>query len=682
MKKKKIINVVLKKIKIWGIIAAAVILITLLLGLGTEKSQTMDKLTYNVQLDENGNMHVTEVWDIYINQTNTIFKNFERSNKYGEIKNVKVKDLETGKFLKKIDKEMYHVTTGCYYALYTKSEKFEIAWGTGMEYKRGKKKYEISYTVTNVVNKYKDCEEMYWQFLSDENSMPVRNIVGTIKMPKKVIEKNNLKAWGHGPLNGKIEVVSNDTIKFSVKNLNRNKMLEIRTVNTEEMFDVDNSKIKKYRKLDSIIEEETIWADEANGKTGKFYLVIGIVYLVIIAINIIKAIKFYKFSKRKDDGIIHTNLKYFREIPREESSTPPEAAYMYFFNKDMIDMREQQSNIIAATILNLALKKYISLDVKEEKVYVEIVKDSEGLNDDEKAVYNILKGTAKQENGKFQIEKINSYAKKNYTKYSEFVNKVINEARENIYKLKLVDKAEKRLYQKAKNASDLYNLLKWAIQFILIVFIVGLLPICRRTYMNSLGVGYKENFVTIFAILLPFIITLALKWKFSSKTQTKIAVLTQEGAEEQEKWKGLANYIRDFSMINERDIPSLAIWEKYLVFATAFGLADKAIEQMKAKYPEVFVEEYWKDEILQEHQIIRFASYNMIYNINGVSPIHTISTSTSRAYSTSLTEIARHSSSSGSGGGGGFSGGGRRPAEVEAGMGRKINNTNKIQDSF
>ena len=150
------------------------------------------------------------------------------------------------------------------------------------------------------------------------------------------------------------------------------------------------------------------------------------------------------------------------------------------------------------------------------------------------------------------------------------------------------------------------------------------------------------------------------------KTQSKIAVLTQEGTEEREEWKALGRYIEEFSMIDEKEVPSLVIWEKYLVYATAFGIADKAIEQMKAKYPEVFVEEYWQDENMEKYQIINFAANNTIHNISGRTTISVISDSTTKAYETSLSEIARHSSSGGSGGGGGFSGGGggrrrRRP---------------------
>ena len=151
---------------------------------------------------------------------------------------------------------MYHVTKGCFYALDINFKQFEVAWGTGMENKMGTKRYQFSYTITDAVNDYKDCQEFYWTLLADNNQIPVNKVTGTIKMPSKVNDIDNLKAWGHGPLNGNIEIDSKNEVKFSVDRLNKNKMLEVRIVTTEEQFKVSPEKEKNYRYLQSIIEEE------------------------------------------------------------------------------------------------------------------------------------------------------------------------------------------------------------------------------------------------------------------------------------------------------------------------------------------------------------------------------------------------------------------------------------------
>ena len=96
----------------------------------SEKFQYMDSLDYQVTVNKNGSIEVVETWDINVNNTNTLFKNFNLSkDRYGEITDVKVIDLDTGKEFKQIDEEMYYVTKGCYYALKIQNNKFEIAFG-------------------------------------------------------------------------------------------------------------------------------------------------------------------------------------------------------------------------------------------------------------------------------------------------------------------------------------------------------------------------------------------------------------------------------------------------------------------------------------------------------------------------------------------------------------------------
>lgn len=60
---------------------------------------------------------------------------------------------------------------------------------------------------------------------------------------------------------------------------------------------------------------------------------------------------------------------------------------------------------------------------------------------------------------------------------------------------------------------------------------------------------------------------------------SKKHVFTKEGLEEYKKVKGLSDYLIDYSLIKERDIQSVIIWDKYLVYATAFGIPSKVTEK-------------------------------------------------------------------------------------------------------
>lgn len=105
----------------------------------------------------------------------------------------------------------------------------------------------------------------------------------------------------------------------------------------------------------------------------------------------------------------------------------------------------------------------------------------------------------------------------------------------------------------------------------------------------------------------------------------------------------------EFSLMKEREVPELVLWEKYLVYATAFGISEKVLKQLKVVYPQISDEQYMAN------------GYTYLYLINsrsfGNSFISTLNTSVGSSY-TSLTNVSHTSYSSGSGSGGGFSSGG------------------------
>lgn len=71
------------------------------------------------------------------------------------------------------------------------------------------------------------------------------------------------------------------------------------------------------------------------------------------------------------------------------------------------------------------------------------------------------------------------------------------------------------------------------------------------------------------------------------KTQAhKYILLTEYGKEEYIKWRGLYNFLKSDTLINEKTMIELPLWERYLVYATAFGISDKVIEAIKIHCPE------------------------------------------------------------------------------------------------
>ena len=144
---------------------------------GTQEWKALD---YDVTVLSNGDMEVVETWNVYISETNTLFKDFNVDReKYSSITDVMVSRVENDEeyFLTKIYEEQYHVDPGCYYGLYIKDgSQFEIAWNVGLDNSSDTRTYKVYYTVEDAVKVYNDCTEIYWQFLGEENTMEGDNI--------------------------------------------------------------------------------------------------------------------------------------------------------------------------------------------------------------------------------------------------------------------------------------------------------------------------------------------------------------------------------------------------------------------------------------------------------------------------------------------------------------------------
>jgi len=60
---------------------------------------------------------------------------------------------------------------------------------------------------------------------------------------------------------------------------------------------------------------------------------------------------------------------------------------------------------------------------------------------------------------------------------------------------------------------------------------------------------------------------------------------TTYGEEYDAKWHNFAKYIQDFSLIKDQPPESIEIWDKYLVYASALGIANKVRKSMEMILP-------------------------------------------------------------------------------------------------
>ena len=107
-------------------------------------------------------------------------------------------------------------------------------------------------------------------------------------------------------------------------------------------------------------------------------------------------------------------------------------------------------------------------------------------------------------------------------------------------------------------------------------------------------------------------------------------------------------FVKDFSLLDEKQLPELVVWEKYLVYAMLMGRADELAKQLPLRYPQ-----FADDAYMQNHFVYFYVFSHHGSGLDGFSrSFESISGAISGTISNAFV------SSSGSGSGGGFSGGG------------------------
>lgn len=542
-------------------VLAFVIFILFALTTKSNAGLNLNNLDFEAQINSDGSMDVTETWDIDISSTNTLYKVFKTdSSKYTGITNVNVSEIGKGD-LHKANSWSYHLEKDYYYGGKNNSGKFEICWGTGLENSSATKTYKISYTVLDAVAKYNDCAELYWQFVGEDFEIDAKNVTGTITLPYKAETKEDIRVWGHiETLNGEIYATGLDKVEFKLNKYSSGRYIEVRIAMPTEMIE-NTKRIYNENKLESIISEETAWADEANARRQeqlemeKTMKTIGIVVgVIILALLIMQTVKYIKILKETEKLVPTKEYEYFREKP-DKGTTPADALFLY--NKGADITYSFFGKVFSATLLNLSLKKYFKISMKdskkgkEELVIEKTDRNIEDINYEEKRIAMFVTKAMKGQN-EITIKELQKYI----STHGENVSSLIENTSKDV---KNKSKNEEK-YDVEKTRKKMHYTTITIIYFMFALFLIIAFPISIMLIVNA-----------ILAICI----------------NKKISRLTQKGIDEREKWVGLKKYMEDFSLLNEKEIPALALWEEYLVYATVFGIADKVIKQLKLVYPEI-----------------------------------------------------------------------------------------------
>lgn len=468
--------------------------------------------------------------------------------------------------------------------------------------------FYMEYKISNVVVTHNDVAEIAWNILGDSYEDNINEMEVHVNLPGS---DNDERVWLRGPLNG--EIRRKDTLDGAI--IKYNFLGARNAVSFRIMFNKDlvaqNTKYSGVDGREKILEVEKIAADKANAQRNKIKLqnnivkfitvVWYIVLLVLTAIFILKKIKCDKTDFNQD---------YMRDFPADYG--PEVLSYLI---KGKIN-----EDALSASILMLIQKKSIEVEPIPDNKKDYILRKHETssvLSMPEQEVLRLLFEDIGS-NKEVKLSEIKKYGKstKNANKFMKRYNNWLLNAKNDV-------KAEKLFLT---NVNERWILVS--------VCCVGILIF----YLNIiLDTAFIPGYLSIFFGIISAIIAFATRFK------------TEKGALQYKQWMAMKKFMLDFGTMDEKELPEVSVWGKYLVYATIFGIANKLEKVMKIKIQNMKA----ADPTFNTD----FGNYNYVY-FESSDLTSAISNSVTHAVSSSRSSIASSSSSSSGGFGGGSSSGG------------------------
>ncbi len=540
--------------------------------------------------------------------------------------------------------------------------------------------FQVAYQAPNLVSRWADTAELYWQYVPADPSSDVecQNITATVHLPvpsgEPVNPGENVRAWGHGPLDGEISFAGNDVVFYS-PGVGTKEFLEARvTFPPSWLKDVPAS---EERRLNTILSEEEQWAQDANAKRRNARLATyGIPGLMILlSIGSVVAVKVVEKRRRHKGPKAQFQDTYYRDVPSQDH--PAVLGMLYH------DGHVQGSDFVA-TLMCLADQGRIGLDavpvdkpVKKDKTkrvreWRLLRRDTLGsrLSSRQKyegkaiddAAYSFLFDVVGDKHRHAIDPQLLGPSGEPYV-LTYFFDETAKgwpgayEAGYNKWSGAVKDAYDKRGFEKKASVSD--SLFPGG---------YGLLVIALGVLLAVIGMfAGTPNGINAIAFILCFATGIYCVMKDDT---TPTITYSQEGMELRAKLEALKRWLCDFTRLEEAIPTDVVLWNRLLVMATVLGVAEQVVKQLKVYAPQLVedpdLESYaWCSRTEDGLEIPLAALSRTVEKSHSASYSALHPSSDYNEVSSSSLSSSRDSSSRGSGGGfssgggGGFSGGGR-----------------------
>lgn len=471
-----------------------------------------------------------------------------------------------------------------------RSKKIEIGWNIPVTTSASSMKFDITMTMQGVTTAYQDVATFQWEPFGANNQIPIGKVTGTITFPNDITADNSW-AWLHTERTSTTERGDKGSLQFTVHDVCAGDYVDV-----VAMFDVDaTSGVARTRDttikngiMKSEARQEQQWRDQQRKKARIrliTWIAISVIGLVLCVIAVALALRSFNRSQ------YHGDIEYWRDEPEMSPASAAELLHMV----DDKHSKTLSSRKMSASVLSLASRGAIA-------IYPGVAAMYQGIDMSQANNADIARLIANDPARTRDVGKTSTVV-------------ILPVVFDNVQSLRLCPSEQAALDllvtaserigspvfdldQMNENFSDWENGYKLQEKFTNTCdnefAMLGATSICgggafaagicavMLAFLSMLYFGAIGNLALLAVISVPMMFASVFALSY-----LKLKGLTDNGQYLAGQVLGLKHYMEDFSEFKDRGVADMTLWGRYMVYATAFGISEKAMKQMLKAYPQL-----------------------------------------------------------------------------------------------
>lgn len=483
----------------------------------------------------------------------------------------------------------------------------EIGWNIPATTEADSLKFDVTMTFVGATTLYRDVAAFQWEPFGRHNPIPIGTLTGTVRFPKG-IGADDSWAWLHYEGTSETSRGENGSLRFTAYDVRAGQYLDVvaaydaSVVKAPDGWNAsdsagengndwirrgDGDHLATLQKDES--RQERLWRDNQRNAARMriaVWVAVTVLGVVLCVIAVICAFRSYR------DAQYHGDIEYWRDPPDMSPAAAAQLAGVLDCSVGPLAERQMTS-----TILSLASKHAIAIYPGPSEMY-------QGI-DMSQADAVRLAGMADADDGRRAAAKRTSTIVILPAGLDGSAAAALSLSQSEDAALRLLRKISKRvgspvfdlkqMKKACKSWSDGYKVLEryttaCSNEFALLgatcsgsggVAIAGSLGCVLGAIASfmfaiqgnialSAVIGFPITAVGVFALL-----------------YAKYTVLTEAGQEYAGQVHGLYRYLTDFSDFSDRGAADLLLWDRYLVYAAAFGISERVLKELAKAYPQI-----------------------------------------------------------------------------------------------